>query len=217
MIDCVSIENAHMFKGNPLASQHKLRYQSIIKRQGWDVPVVKDMEYDSYDNPATTYLVWRDENNVARGVSRLYPTDRPYMLQEVFSHLVTEELPNDVKIWEGSRFCVDESLSPQMRRRIIQELVLAYLEFGLDQGIERYIGLMYPIYWRNIFTKAGWDIDFMGPEIRLEEDYGHAVRAGGVRVSEENLFKVREKTGIHHPVLNYSDYSDEIEKITKVA
>ena len=213
MIDCVSIDNVHKFNGNPLASQHQLRYRSIIQRQKWDVPVVKDMEYDSYDNPATTYLIWRDDEGIARGVSRLYPTDRPYMLQEVFSHLVTEDLPSDPKIWEGSRFCVDETLPPETRRQIIQEIVLAYLEFGLDQGIERYIGLMYPIYWRNIFTKAGWDIDFMGPEIRLEEDYGHAVRAGGVRVSQENLLKVREKTGIHHAVLSYGDKIEDVRKV----
>jgi acyl homoserine lactone synthase len=57
MIECTSIDNNHNFYGNPIYEQHKLRYSSIIKRQNWDIPVVRGMEYDTYDNPAAYYLV----------------------------------------------------------------------------------------------------------------------------------------------------------------
>lgn len=198
MIECVNIRNNHLFLENPLASQHELRFRSIILRQGWEVPSYQKLEYDAYDNPAATYLVWRDYNKVVRGVSRLYPTDRPYMLKEVFSHLSDNELPQSEEIWEGSRFCVDENLPITIRQQIIKELVVSYLEFGLANNIHAFIGLMYPAYWRNIFTKSGWAIEWLGEAEKLED--GKRVRAGKVLVSEEALNKVRETTGIYQSI-----------------
>jgi acyl homoserine lactone synthase len=202
MILCVTIENAHLFDTNPLHGQFKLRYESIIDRQDWNVPHYHKMEYDTYDNPATKYLVWQDENGKAGGVSRLYPTDRPYMLQEVFSYLAPNKvLPSSTTVLEGSRFCVDKNLPVDVRKRVCHELILAYLEYGLDNGIEQYVGVMLPIYWRNLFIKLGWEVDFFGDAMKLEN--GQSVRAGGVIVSEEALSAVRSATGISTPVLSY--------------
>ncbi len=55
--------------------------------------------------------------------SRLYPADRPcpYLAKKI-------ALPRSFGLWEGSRFCVDASLSPEMRLRIIHETVLNYGE-----------------------------------------------------------------------------------------
>ena len=90
MIEFVTVENVNQFLGNPLAAQHRLRYRSIIERQKWDVPNYCQMEFDQYDNPAAKYLVYRDEKYIARGVSRFYPTTLPYMLEQLFSHFVTD-------------------------------------------------------------------------------------------------------------------------------
>ena len=84
MIDCVSISTSHFFYGNPIYEQHRLRHECIVQRQSWNVPTIRNMEYDQYDNPAACYFVWRDVDGKAHGSSRLYPTDRPYMLEEVF-------------------------------------------------------------------------------------------------------------------------------------
>lgn len=80
MVECINTENNHLYFGNALCAQHKLRFESIIQRQKWDVPFIRNMEYDTYDNPAAYYLIKRDTQGNAVGVSRLYPTDRPYML-----------------------------------------------------------------------------------------------------------------------------------------
>jgi acyl homoserine lactone synthase len=74
MIEFVTVENVNQFSENALAAQHRLRYRSIIERQQWDVPNYGEMEFDQYDNPAAKYLVYRNENYVAQGVSRFYPT-----------------------------------------------------------------------------------------------------------------------------------------------
>jgi N-acyl-L-homoserine lactone synthetase len=204
MIDCVSISTSHFFPGNPIYEQHRLRHECIVQRQSWKVPTVRNMEYDQYDNPAACYLVWRDWEGKAYGSSRLYPTDRPYMLEEIFSHLVTKtEMPKSAEIWEGSRFCVDSSLSPRMRKRIAQELIIGYLEFALARGIKGIAGVMYPAYCRNIFIRNGWDVEWLGEPEKSQE--GHKIVAGLLHVSEAVLEKVRRTTGIHETVLNYGE------------
>lgn len=217
MIICVNLHNSNQFSGNPLLEQHKLRYQSIIDRQGWEVPHYRHLEYDQYDNPAAKYLIWRDESGKVGGVSRLYPTDRPYMLKDVFSYLAPNTLlPCNPHILEGSRFCVDKSLPVEVRQRVCRELIISYLEYGLKNQIEEFIGVMLPIYWRNLFTGIGWNVDFYGEAVALEN--GQKIRAGRVIVSEKVLELVRMKTGIHESVLiNPEDTPDIIDNFVKKA
>jgi len=207
MIECVHIGNNHLFHGNPLYEQHRLRHDCIVTRQAWKVPAVDGMEYDQYDNPATRYLVWRDRSGRARGASRMYPTNRPYMLQEVFPHLVENgPLPSRPDIWEGSRFCIDSTLAPEKRKRIAQELVLSYLEFALDHGITEIVGVMCPAYCRSLFIRHGWKIDWLGQVNRSTE--GFKIVAGSLPVSRAILRKVREMTGIYEPVLGYGEFEE---------
>ena len=202
MIECVTLSNNHNFEGNPLYRQHQLRYESIIKRQDWNVPTIGDIEYDSYDNPAAYYLVKRNKNGKAIGSSRLYPTDRPYMLEESFAHLVNKiDMPKTNSVWEGSRFCIDKNLKPEERKSIIQKLIIGYLEFGLEKNIKSMVGVMYPVYWKNIFIKSGWDVEWIGKMHRSDE--GHKIIAGQVDISQKALDRVRDITGIHHKVLSY--------------
>jgi len=204
MIEFVTVENVNQFPENALAGQHRLRYRSIIERQQWDVPNYGEMEFDQYDNPAAKYLVYRDENHTARGVSRFYPTTLPYMLEQLFSRFVTDrDIPKSSRVWEGSRFCIDQTLAPQTRKRIAQEIVVGYLETGLRHGIEGIVGLMYPAYWRSLFISSGWDIAYMG-EVTLLDD-GNKARAAWLPVSESVLAKVRKTTGIHETIVNFGD------------
>lgn len=210
MIECVTLANSHYFAGNPICEQHRLRYGSIIERQRWDVPTINGMEYDTYDNPAAYYLIKRNAQGQAVGSSRLYPTDRPYMLKETFPHLITKtEIPEDISVWEGSRFCIDSSLHPLERKRITQEIVIGYLEFALKNNIKSIIGVMYPVYWKNIFIKSGWDVEWLGDVHRSNE--GYKIIAGNLRVSPSVLNHVRRTTGINQPVLFYgNDYIDNV-------
>jgi N-acyl-L-homoserine lactone synthetase len=205
MISCITLKTAHHFRGNPLASMFELRFRAVIERQDWNMPTWQRMEYDEFDNPATTYFVWRDEDDVVRGCSRLYPTDRPYMLKKVFSFLVTDgQLPeNDMSIWEGSRICVEKDLAAPLRKRIIYELSVAYMEYALANGICKIIGVMLPVYWRSVYMASGWDPFFYGSVTELPT--GERVRAGGLPVSEEMMQKVRRTTGIEEAVLSYGD------------
>ncbi|MEJ0062469.1 MAG: acyl-homoserine-lactone synthase [Alphaproteobacteria bacterium] len=116
MLYAINIENAHEY-GDVLSQLHKLRYRQFKDRQSYDVPVYKDMEYDQYDTLATVYLVWLDEHRIVRGCSRLNPTDRPYMLRDLWPHMVEEELPSSPSIWEGTRICIDKNPDRRIARK----------------------------------------------------------------------------------------------------
>lgn len=198
MLYAVNIENAHKF-GDVLPQLYRLRYRQFKERQNYQVPVFKDMEYDQYDTPATTYLVWLDDSGNVCGTSRLNPTDRPYMLKDIWPHMVEgTELPNSYDVWEGTRICIDKGLPGVMRERIKWEIVLGYLEFGLANGIKKYVGIMQNFIWLRVFVQSGWGAEYLGPDHIID---GIKTRAGQVIVSEDALERVRYKTGIHEPVL----------------
>lgn len=207
MIEFVTLDTLDDFSGNPIAAQHRLRHRAIIKRQNWDVPQYNDMEFDSYDNPAAKYLVYRDEYGIARGVSRFYPTSLPYMLEQHFSHFFTAyPLPKSDTVWEGSRFCIDKALSPDKRRHVMQELVVAYLETALHCDVTEIVGLMYPAYWKSIFMRSGWPIEFTGDIKRLDD--GNRARAARLPVSQNILAGVRAATNIRHSITTYGEIDE---------
>lgn len=205
MITVTSLESAHFF-GDIIPSMYRLRYKSFVERQSYEVPIFKNMEWDTYDTPATVYFAWRDYKGIVRGTTRIVPTSRPYMLEEIWPHLVTTiDLPKCSDIWEASRFCIDKSLPIEMRKRIHAELIHAFLEYGLENNIHAFIGVMPPPIWRAVFINAGWPIRFIGPVEELRKN--ERVVAGEMRISEEILASVRAHSGITGNVLDgYSVY-----------
>lgn len=207
MINCITCKTAHLF-GRALSSQYELRYKTFLKFQNWDLSEWEGMEYDIYDTPATTYLVWQDIDGIVRGTSRLLPTDRPYMIQDMWPDSIDKiPLPNSIKIWEGSRFCVDSSTSRQVRRIIVKEIICAYLEYAIMHDIEAIIGMMPTSIWQSVFIRNGWNVEFLGKE----KPYGGGRnnRAGLLHISEEILENVRMTTNIKHPVLITSPFNSE--------
>jgi acyl-homoserine lactone synthase len=206
MIDCVSITATHRFAGNLLAEQHKLRYREVIQKESWgDVYIVDEMEFDRYDNLATEYFVARDIENRVVGVTRSYPTTIPYMLSDAFTFLFSQRLPSSPKIFEASRLVLDRSLlSKPERIPIVDELIVAYMERGLQRNIEAYVGFMLTKIWASTFQRTGWDIQWLGPELSLPST-GDIVRAGLIPVNEEMNQKIRRTTGLHEDVLNFGE------------
>lgn len=202
MIDCFDVSTAHFF-GDALASQHRLRHRVFIERTGYEVPSWNGMEYDQYDTPAAQYLTWRDHTGEVRGVARLSPTTRPYMLADHWPGMVTAmELPRSLSVWEGTRFGVDRDLPADLRRRAVAELVAGYLEFALDHGIRHIIGVMPTLIWRAVFTSNGWPVDLLGDPHTLG---GDKCAAGLLTVSHESLARVRAKAGLAGRVIRTAD------------
>jgi N-acyl-L-homoserine lactone synthetase len=208
MLYCVTQENNYYLPSNLLISQHLLRHQAIIERQAWDVPTFQSMEYDQFDNLAATYIIWSDTQGVARGTARLCTTARPYMLKEVFSHLVDGELPSTDKILEGSRFCVDKTMHPNVRQKIQRELVYGYLEYALAHNCKAIIGVMHPVYWRGLFAKNGWPVEPLGHVHKVDD--GKDALAGSLNITVHTLADVQRATGIQGPLLHYPEHVQKV-------
>jgi N-acyl-L-homoserine lactone synthetase len=208
MIDCVNIATAHRFPGNLIAAQHRLRYQEVIAKEDWsNIYVADEMEFDRYDNVATEYFIARDEDGDVLGVSRSYPTTIPYMLSDVFPFLSSEGLPSSHKIHEASRLVLDRSLlTKDARRPVVNELIVAYMERGMQRNIDAYVGFMLPRIWDSTFLRAGWDVEWLGPEVALPGTTD-IVRAALMPVTKRMNDKVRTATGIRNPILNVGSES----------
>jgi N-acyl-L-homoserine lactone synthetase len=209
MIDCVSISNNHCFAGNPLLQQHQLRYKEVIQKERWDDLYMFDgMEFDQYDNLATEYFVARNDNGEALGVTRSYPTTIPYMLQDVFPHFFYNEFVSDYSVFEASRLVLDrDKLNKEERISVVDQLLVAYMERGLERGVNSYIGFMLPKIWESTFLRIGWNVEWLGPEVQLPQT-NYSVRAGLMSVSEAMNSIIRDKTNIYNNVLNYGEVTN---------
>jgi N-acyl-L-homoserine lactone synthetase len=161
------------------------------------------MEFDRYDNVATEYFIARNAEGDVLGVCRSYPTTIPYMLTDVFPFLSSQQLPSSHKVHEGSRLVLDRSLlTKEARRPVVNELIVAYMERGLQRNIDAYVGFMLPRIWNSTFLRAGWDVEWLGPETALPGTTD-VVRAAWMPVNARMNDKIREATGVRKPILNY--------------
>lgn len=210
MIYAVNTENLDDF-GDVLPKLFRLRYKEFRERQSYDVPVYKDMEFDQFDNVPTVYLVSLDNDRNLEGCVRLNPTSRPYMLEQIWPELLQNQIPKSNEIWEGTRFCINRNLDVNRRTRIKYELVLAHQEFGLANGIHKFIGLMPTFIWQRVFTASGWPALFLGPEVMID---GIRTRAAEGYVSEDVHNNIKKITGIYEPVLHSMIYT-KVDKQTE--
>jgi N-acyl-L-homoserine lactone synthetase len=198
MIICINYENLHLF-GSAFSDQFRLRHRCFIERLQYDVQKYNAMEYDQYDTPAATYLVYVDKNNTVYGCSRMTPVSQGSMLKKFWPEMVSN--PADIftgDTWEGTRFCIDKDLPPDMRKQIAQELTLAYIEFGLRNRIRQIIGVMPTYILRSVFASSGCLYSILGPSKRID---GYLISAASMTISSEQLTRARNKTGLHHPVI----------------
>jgi acyl-homoserine lactone synthase len=206
MISCVTIATNHHFPGNLLADQHRLRYREVVDKENWsDIYVVDNMEFDRYDNLATEYFIARNQEGKIVGVCRSYPTTIPYMLSEAFPFLMKKNLPSSPKAFEASRLVLDRSLlTKEQRRPVIDALLVAYMERGLQRKIDAYVGFMFPKIWSSTFQRIGWEIEWIGPPVPLPKTR-EVVRAGLIPVTESLNARIRTITGITRDILDFGN------------
>src|SRR6202044_3572370 len=102
-IEAFNLATAHLFQ-DALASQARLRFKVFVEQRGLPHSHHDGLEYDEFDTPSAVYLVWRDADQIVRGLVRLLRTDRPYMLKTYWPELVEDrQLPESPDIWEMTR------------------------------------------------------------------------------------------------------------------
>lgn len=198
-MECFSIPTAHYF-GDALPQMLRFRHRVFVERLQWEAPTEWDgMEFDRYDTPAATYCVCRDDDGEVIGSIRLKPTTLPYMIGDVWPHLVTRtEVPKSPHVWEASRLGVDRRLSPAQRSKVLDQLILAYMEAGLMVGAKQLIAIMPVKFWTKVFHKRGWPTTPVGPEEIID---GKPAVVSTFDVSYELLAAIRRTVGIQSRVL----------------
>ena len=193
----VTWETAHRY-GEAWISHHRLRYRMFVERQQWTVPHFRQIEYDEFDTPAATYILTVDDEFRALGTLRLIPTTRPYMVESLWPDLVDEELPHRDTIWEASRFGCDRNLDAASRRRVVAELLLGCQEFGVANGISKYLAVMPLPIFKCVIAANGCPVTLFRSTPRLHR---HQIAAAYIDVSPATLEAVRRHTGIRSTVL----------------
>ncbi|GCE85171.1 acyl-homoserine-lactone synthase [Komagataeibacter diospyri] len=199
MIEVVTVENAYG-GGTALVEQFKFRYRHFVANEQWEVPFYNGMEYDQFDTPAAVYLVWRDAAGIVRGMIRLLPTSRPYMLETLWPDMLPNPaMPSGPAVWEITRFGVERTLSLTLRKKISAELILACIEFSVLNGIHTYLFLTAWGVLKRIVPGAGVEAHIHS---RKTLSSGHDVASAVVPVSQDVLDKARAKLNINYAVLH---------------
>lgn len=197
MLSLVTYENLDRF-GKIFQGQFKLRHEGFLQRQDYNVRQYRAMEYDQYDTPASSYLIYHKQDAVL-GVNRLTPTTHSCMLKDLSPELVDDKsLLDDPLVWEGTRYCISKDVAPDQRKKIIHEMAVAYLEFGLSMGLKKIIGMMPTYIIRSVFEKPGIKMESLGKTAMIGR---HKVKAVAIPVEQKQLENVRKTTGVDYAVL----------------
>ena len=124
----------------------RYRHKVFVETLGWDLLTEEGQERDQFDREDTLYLAARDAGQHIVGTARLLPTDRPYLLGDVFPQLLGGlPLPCDPRIWELSRFAAVDFAATQGNalHQFSSPVAVALLEEALAiarrHGVERII------------------------------------------------------------------------------
>ena len=120
------------------------------------------------------------------------------MLQQLWPEMAREGLPESAAVWEATRFGCDPSLDPRTRRRVVNEILCATQEFGLQQRLKGLVVVMPVRLLKFVVAKAGYSVELLGGE-RLLGNLPAA--AAYLEVSPEVLLRVRQRCAIPGPLL----------------
>jgi len=159
------------------------RYRVFVEKLGWKLANDGVTELDQFDRDDTLYVMARERDARLSGVARLLPTDRPYLLSDVFPDLLDgRPPPRSAKVWELSRFAVTDldasnaatqSLSDASCRALaLLDVVMRLAAFG---GADELITVS-PLGVERILRRAGIVAHRMGRPVRLNQHFVYACR-----------------------------------------
>ncbi len=185
-----------------IQEMHRLRYRVFKERLNWDVEVSGDLEIDRFDALSPTYLVHKGHDGRVQGCVRLLPTTGPTMLGETFPALLGgNPMPQNPRIWESSRFCLDTAAHPPKATRGVSpgfcELCSGMIEFGLSRGLTHIVTVT-DLRVERLARTAGWPFSRVGQPRRIDKIRAVAVH---LDVSADALSRVRQSGELRGPIL----------------
>jgi len=163
----------------------KYRYKVFIETLGWELQTRNGEELDQFDRPDTLYVVAQDEEGHVNGCARLLPSNRPYLLGEVFPQLMNgQPVPCSPDVWELSRFAsVDfNAASTSALSQFSSELTIKLLHAAIDcaaaHGAKRLITVS-PIGIERLLRRTGVHAHRAGPPMIIG---GHPIFACWIEI-----------------------------------
>jgi acyl homoserine lactone synthase len=156
-----------------LDSMYRLRSAAFADRLGWKVESIRGRESDRFDELDPTYMVARDSTqpNRALGCWRFLPTTGPYMLRDVFPELLDgAAVPNDVHVWEISRYAVTSDANVARRGFGFGDVSMAMWQqlfsFSREAGIDSFVAVT-TVPVERLIARLGLTIERFGPPRKI--------------------------------------------------
>ena len=171
------------------------RHKIFIERLGWPLPVENGMERDQFDHPDTLYVMTREPDGTICGCARLLPTTEPYLLSEVFAHLLAgAPVPRSREVWELSRFAAatiepNPAIDATVNTRC---LLAAAVKIAAEHGAKRLITVS-PLGIERLLHRMGVHAHRAGPPMLAD---GKPIFACWIEIDEQTL----EALGVVQPV-----------------
>lgn len=202
MILIVNAENRSLFESE-LMDMHRQRKAVFVDGQGWQVPVIGDMEVDDYDEADTTYLIAKAASHSEQVLAsaRLLPTVRPHLMADLFARACDGHAPRGPYIWEVSRFCVNPSVAGRRKRvELLWEMACGVMETALLHGVEQ-VTFVANAALLPLALDCGWQCARLGPTLSDGDDEITAVAAS---ITPDGLRSVRKRLGVETPVTRFA-------------
>lgn len=168
-----------------LSSVAVYRHKVFVETLGWDLQTKNGEELDQFDRQDTLYVVAKDDDGRVNGCARLLPTNRPYLLGEVFPELMNGlPIPCSSDVWELSRFAsVDfnnRSMSAlaQFSSGIAAQLLHESIACAAAHGAKRLITVS-PIGIERLLRRTGVHAHRAGPPMIIN---GHPIFACWIEI-----------------------------------
>lgn len=161
------------------------RYKVFIETLGWELETKNGEELDQFDRPDTVYVVSQDDDGKVNGCARLLPTDRPYLLGDIFPQLLNGlPVPCSSDVWELSRFAAVDfnnrtsSALSQFSSEIAINLLRESIACAAAHGAKRLITVS-PVGIERLLRRAGFQARRAGPPMIVD---GHPIFACWIEV-----------------------------------
>lgn len=182
------------------------RHKIFIERLGWPLPVEHGMERDQFDHPETLYVMTREPNGVICGCARLLPTTEPYLLSEVFPHLLAgTPVPHSRDVWELSRFAAatidpNPSVDAMVNTRC---LLAAAVKIASEYGAKRLITVS-PLGIERLLHRMGVHAHRAGPPMLAD---GKPIFACWIEIDEQTRTSLGIETAMREEAHSDEDWT----------
>ncbi|AHI66447.1 acyl-homoserine-lactone synthase [Burkholderia thailandensis] len=142
------------------------RYDVFVRRLGWTIAGRAHdghAEWDEFDGPSTIHVVALDDAREVCGYARLLPTTGPYLLRDVFPHLLgSSPAPQSPAVWEMSRFAASRRRRRATEREPLgMDFFPSVLTVAASLGATRVVGVM-TLSIERLYRRSGIALHRLG-------------------------------------------------------